>query len=162
MPRFLAFLLALWIAATISAHAHEDRVERPWKITTEHTHGGGTLTGIAFKSGANARFHTAKDGRIAAVGLQSGRVKYEIPAQVAAKLRDVHYPSLRLGWDGLASSPAKSRYVYLEFDTGARRKFGEYPRVQFMFENAFFRKGKFVTARVVKKSGPRTWQSADL
>jgi len=162
MSRFLASALALWIAATVSAHAHKDRVERPWKIKTEHTHSGGTLTSIAFKSGANARFHTAKNGMVVAVNLQSGRVKYEIPSKIAARLRDVHYPSVSLGWDGLAQSPGKSHYVYLEFETGAQRKFGEYPRVQLMFENTFFHKGKFVNARMVKKSGPQTWQSFDL
>lgn len=162
MFRIFVSVLICWMAVTWTAEAHKDRVEKAWKVTQSRTHAGGGLATVAFKNGANARFHVAKNGKVTAVSLQSGKVKYDIPAAVATKLREVHYGTASLGWDGDVKRPGQSKYVYLEFDMGTAKKFGELPSVQLMFENGFFHKGKFVAARLVKKSGPETWQSYPL
>lgn len=162
MCRMFFSALVFLMAVTLSAQAEKGRVESAWKVATAKTPGGGTLTSVAFKSGANVRFHTGKNGKMTAVSLQSGKVKYDIPPTVAAKLRDVHYNTVTLGWDGGAKSAAQAKSVYLEFAVGTVKKFGAWPRVQLTFENGFFRKGKLVSAAVNTKSSATVWQSQGL
>lgn len=155
-----ALLLALCILATVlPASAQRDRIETPWKIKIEGAaRKDGAIISVAFKSGANVRFHTTGD-KVTALNFQSGKVKYTVPAKVCSRLRKVLFKSTTISWTGKAASPAQSKYVYLEFRMGSGKdqRFGELPRVHLTFEN-----GKFQSASVSRKIRPNVWDSFDL
>ena len=141
-----ALTLIAIVLTSSSALAHKDRVETPQRLT------------INFKTGEYVAFVISK-GTISAVTLHVGATDFCVPKKECDKLKDVHFETVALLWDGESASAAKASYFFLQFDMGSERKrgFGELPRVQLVFE-----KGKFYEATVTKKIAQDTWQDSKL
>ncbi len=144
MRGFTFFVLLVLTASPV--FAHKDRIEPARTLT------------IGFKTKETATF-TVANGAVIALTLHVGKADYAVPQAECAKLRDIHFETIALLWNGSYKSAAGANYFYLRFQMGTEeaKTFDELPTVEVMFLDK-----KFEQVIVRKKTSQDTWQDFKL
>lgn len=146
--RQLTFVTLL-LLISLPAGAHRDLHERPQTLT------------VSFFSGVVATFSLTDthDPQVTEIRIHVGAHDYLVPPNECAKLRDIHFQTVKFVFNSSYHSAEEANYFYLEFDMGAPRtkSFGEYPSVEVMFRDREFRE-----ITINRKIGADTWQRSKL
>ncbi len=141
--------VALLLLSSFPAVAHRDRHENPDTLT------------ISFSSGVIATFTLtdARDPQVTGIRIHVGSHDYFVPPEECAKLRDIHFQTIKFVFNSSYNSPEEADYFLLEFDMGApnTKSFGAYPHVEVTFRNREYW-GLMVTLKITASS----WQDSKL
>jgi hypothetical protein len=129
-----------------SVFAHTDRIETPRQLT------------ISFTNDTHVDF-TISNAIVTAITVRVGKTTHPIPEKECRKLRDIHFESTKLLWNGSYKTPARSNYFYVQFAIGqeSERTFGDLPLVE-----VHFRDGKFTAIAVTKRTSDTRWETMPL
>ena|GEM_PF-5205115 len=150
MPLRFSTILALvfMLGAQVPALAHKDYVVVARAITFD------------FRPGERAIFSIDSDWHgksIKSIIVKSGGSFCAVPANICAKLHDLRFDTIVLGWG--YPTEFMGAYFFLRFNMGREdeRKYGELPQVDLLFEN-----GKFLTALRCRRTGSNEWTNYPL
>ena len=164
MIRLLLPLLLLW---SLSASAHQDRIEKPrsWVFyfengeqltigndqellikTTEQIVRGKALKKVQINFGTGESLHFAyENGQLIGITTQYENTVLKVPEEVIGKLTRVHFSSVSLLWDGRDKKAFTASYFYFSFDMGTEKHFGKFIEVGLVFEDQQFLKASTKT-----------------
>ena len=129
-----------------SIHASRDRISHPNQIR------------ISYPTGESAIF-ILDSGNLIAIDIDLVSKTLNVPSEVVAKLKNIHFDSTVLLWSGSFPKAADSDLVSLRFAVGTDldRRFGAFPIVDITFE-----KDKLLAANLKVKTGYSSEESKPI
>lgn len=164
MRQIELIILTILIFATSNVFAHKDRIERPTRIqfvfdnqdtvnltdkddseiksySQEIVDGKRKLTmaQLTFDTGETATFEY-ENSRLSRIKIASDKKNTTVPKETIEKIKEIHFQTIVLLWDGRDKKAFSASYYYIQFDIGTVKSYNDYPYVQLFFKKQIFSK----------------------
>jgi hypothetical protein len=89
---------------------------------------------LSFETGETVLFQYM-NSLLAKIKLTDGKKELHIQKEVVNKIKEIHYQTVALLWNGRCKNALEAGYCYIQFEIGTAKSYGKYPYVQLFFKD---------------------------